>query len=135
MAAAKHKKVRRERAEPRAHHPMPTLNYEAYIAARVDRLARLSSGGPGEPVESESQRRANIKRSLRARLADWQNVGDVLAGVLEDAETPAAIKSAIWREWDELNEAAGALASTSEPAMVRLLYPLLRDIADERAGT
>jgi hypothetical protein len=133
MTATKRKKAAKlTTAAPQA--PMPTLNYEAYIAGRADRLAQLTSGGPGEPPESAAARRASIERSVRQRLREWQNLGDFIADALEAPETPERVKAALWAELDELSEAAGDFCAMSNPDVVRLLYPLLRDIAEEKGG-
>jgi len=106
---------------------IPTIDYENYVVERAaDRSVRLG-------VEPGSEREVNLLQATRERFCNWAQLGNLYADVLENPDTPYELDEAIRVELEDLYEAAGSTVCTTDPAILRLLYPLLRDRAWARA--
>jgi hypothetical protein len=109
---------------------MPTIDYEGLIVARAAQLAGRLDTEPGS--EREALTASNLLQGLRKQVDHWTAIGNLYADTLESPTAEPALRNAVHAELEALEEAAGNTLATTEPALIRLLYPLLRDLAVQR---
>ena len=108
----------------------PRIDYEEYIATRAREYA--DEFKPFDSPKREAQRRASLLEAARDRFNKWAAIGNLYADVLESPRTSSELHNAIHEELDELEEAAGNFVCLTKPALIRMLYPWMRDLAEHR---
>ena len=93
---------------------MPTIDYDSYIIARAKEVDGASSF---------------TLLKLRELITQWSLIGNLYADMLENPDVSVALKNAILDEVSTLEEASGCETSTTNPGIIRLLYPWMRDMA------